>query len=106
MRLNLTSLVFGFDGIYVKRHLYLVEYESPATKASNDNTHCQALLVLVIVESIHYHPIFFIKSMIIMIMVTFWLGNHLMPMVMVGISAMPCPQAEMNPYVKATHGRP
>ena len=29
-----------------------------------------------------------------------------MPMVMVGISAMPCPQAEMNPYVKATHGRP
>ena len=29
-----------------------------------------------------------------------------MPMVMVGISAMPWPQAEMNPYVRATHGRP
>ena len=37
---------------------------------------------------------------------TFWLGNHLIPMVMVGMRAMPCPQAEMNPYVKATQGRP
>ena len=33
---------------YVRSHLYLVENESPATKASNNNTHCQALLVLII----------------------------------------------------------
>ena len=33
--------------IGMKTHLYLVEYESSATKASNNNTHCQALLAMV-----------------------------------------------------------